>query len=83
MIKHAGVDAGGMMPMNGPQFEGVPAHWAVYFEVDDCDAIAAKVGAAGGQVHVPPTVIGVGKFACLADPQGGAFSVIKVNQQDC
>ena len=76
MVKNAGKDAAGMMPMQGPQFDGIPAHWMVYFAVADCDATAAKAGASGGKVLVPPTAIPVGKFSCLMDPQGGAFSVI-------
>lgn len=83
MIKNAGQDAGGMMPMEGPQFEGVPAHWMVYFAVADCDATAAQASASGGRILLPPTEIPVGKFATLGDPQGGAFSVITVNDSAC
>ena len=79
MIKNAGKDAGGIMPMNGPQFEGIPAHWLVYFAVEDCDATAAKAQASGGKVNVPPTDIEVGKFSVLSDPQGAVFCVIKLN----
>ena len=77
MIKAHGADAGGMMAMDGPQFEGIPNHWMVYFAVADCDATATKVTEAGGQVRVPPTEIPVGKFSVLADPQGGAFSIVE------
>jgi hypothetical protein len=83
MIKNAGKDAGGMMPMAGPQFEGIPAHWMVYFAVEDCDATAAKVDGSGGKVLVPPTEIPVGKFSCCCDPQGGGFAVITVTNPTC
>ena len=83
LIKNADKDAGGIMPMAGPQFEGVPPHWLVYFAVEDCDATAAKVTASGGQVRVPPTEIPIGKFSVLADPQGGTFCVVTVTKQDC
>ncbi|MCP3914566.1 MAG: VOC family protein [bacterium] len=76
MIKNADKDAGGMMAMEGPHFEGIPAHWLVYFAVVDCDATAAKAGATGGKVNVPPTDIPVGKFSILSDPQGAVFGVI-------
>ena len=76
MIKNAGKDAGGLMPMAGPQFEGVPAHWLVYFAVADCDEVGAKVQSTGGKVIVPTTEIRVGKFSVLNDPQGAVFSVI-------
>lgn len=81
LIKNDGVDAGGMMPMTDPRFEGVPNHWMVYFAVADCEATAAKVTATGGQVHVPPTEIPVGTFSVLGDPQGGSFSIIEMAQQ--
>ena len=83
MIKNGGADAGGMMPMQGPMFDGIPAHWMVYFAVEDCDAAAATIAEAGGEIRVPPTQIPVGKFACAADPQGAGFSIITVTNQDC
>ena len=81
MIKNNGKDAGGIFPMDGPQFEGVPSHWMVYFEVADCDATADKAQSTDGTVLIPPTEIPVGKFACLKDPQGGAFAVITATKQ--
>ena len=78
MVKHAGKDAAGMMAMEGAHFEGIPAHWLVYYAVEDCDAFAAKVAASGGRVNVPPTEIPVGKFSVLSDPQGAVFAVIAV-----
>ncbi|GJM44248.1 MAG: putative glyoxalase/bleomycin resistance protein [Gemmatimonadota bacterium] len=78
MVKNAGKDAAGFMPMSGDQFEGIPAHWLVYFAVEDCDAIAAKAAATGGRIHVPPTEIPVGKFSVLGDPQGGGFAVVQL-----
>jgi predicted enzyme related to lactoylglutathione lyase len=79
MIKNDGKDAGGIMPMAGEQFEGIPPHWLVYFNVVDCDATAAKAAETGGQVRVPPTEIPVGKFAVLGDPQGGGFGIITLS----
>ena len=78
MIKNGGKDAGGMMPMEGPQFEGVPAHWVVYLTVADCDAAAVKVEATGGKVHVPPMDIPVGRFSMVCDPQGANFGIIQL-----
>lgn len=71
---------GGMMAMAGPMWEGVPSHWMVYFAVADADAICKKAEEAGGKVCVPPTDIPVGRFAVLNDPQGGTFSVMRLNQ---
>jgi uncharacterized protein len=58
----------------------VPPHWMVYFAVNDCDASVEKTKSLGGQVLMPPTDIpGTGRFATLRDPQGGAFSIIKMS----
>jgi predicted enzyme related to lactoylglutathione lyase len=69
---------GGMMPMTGDQWPvDLPAHWMVYFEVDDCDASVAKTQELGGTLSVPATTIpGVGRFAVLGDPTGAYFSII-------
>ena len=81
LLKHGDKDAGGMMAMAGPQFEGVPPHWLVYFAVDDCEAIAAKAEATGGRINVPPTEIPVGKFTLLSDPQGAVFCAITLKAE--
>ncbi len=51
----------------------VPAHWAVYFLVDDADASAARVTELGGSVSMPPMDIEPGRFAVVADPQEATF----------
>jgi predicted enzyme related to lactoylglutathione lyase len=55
----------------------VPAHWRVYFAVDDADATVAAVTQAGGSVLRPAADMPYGRHADVADPQGAAFSVIK------
>lgn len=69
-------DNGGIMPMDGPMWEGVPPHWMVYFAVADVDATCKTIEATGGKVCVQPTTISVGRFAVVNDPQGATFSVI-------
>lgn len=70
---------GGMIPQDGPQWEGVPPHWLLYFTVEDADATAAQALEAGGKVIMAPTDIpGTGRFTVLSDPQGGVFAVIKL-----
>jgi uncharacterized protein len=77
-IGNKGQMIGGMMPMKGPQMEGVPPHWAVYFAVGDCDASAEKAKGLGATLCVPPTDIpNVGRFAVIQDPQGAFFSIFK------
>lgn len=68
---------GGMMSMQGDQWQGIPPHWMNYVSVADVDAIAAKAAELGGEVAVPPTDIpNVGRFSVLRDPTGAALSVI-------
>jgi predicted enzyme related to lactoylglutathione lyase len=63
--------------MVGPEWQNVPTHWMMYVYVDDVDAAAAKVAQLGGKVCVPPTDIGVARFAVVSDPAGTTFSIIK------
>ena len=54
----------------------VPAHWAVYFWVDDTDAAAAKVVALGGTVVAQPfDVPGVGRLALAHGPAHESFGL--------
>jgi predicted enzyme related to lactoylglutathione lyase len=70
---------GGMMPMRGPEWQGLPPHWMIYVTVADCDERAAKAKALGAAVCVPPTdVPNVGRFAVLNDAQGATFSLIQM-----
>ncbi len=51
---------------------GVPPCWNSYVNVEDVDAIVAKVPELGGRVTMPPmTVLDAGKMAGLQDPTGG------------
>jgi uncharacterized protein len=77
-LNNQGQPIGGIMHMNGPEYQGVPAHWGVYFAVDDCDATVEKAKGMGATSCVPPTDIpNVGRFAVIQDPQGAIFSVFK------
>ena len=76
-----GRTVGGMMPMVGDGWgtpEELPAHWMVYFAVEDTDATAIRCEELGGHVSVPPTDIPPGRFAVLDDPHGAVFSVVKL-----
>lgn len=69
---------GGMMQI-GPQMQGVPPHWVVYFSVDDMDAASSKLTQLGGQVLMPPFEVSVGTIAICRDPQGATFNLIKMS----
>lgn len=68
----------GLMPMEGPEWEGVPNHWMPYVAVQDVDERFAAVPGLGGSGCVPPTDIPeVGRFAVVSDPTGGIISLLQ------
>ena len=70
---------GGIMPMAGDMWQGVPPHWMAYFMVADCDATARKAWELGGKLCVEPQDIpNVGRFSVITDPQGAVFSIIQL-----
>jgi predicted enzyme related to lactoylglutathione lyase len=69
---------GGMIQIQ-KDWGDVPPHWLVYFQVDDCDASAAKAKGLGATVTLGPQDFpGVGRIALVSDPQGASFYVIKL-----
>lgn len=73
IFKAGEIPVGGMLEM-----KDVPPGWLGYVGVDDVDAFAKKVEAAGGAIHKPPQDIpGVGRFAVVADPQGATFVLFR------
>jgi uncharacterized protein len=65
----------------GSQPEGAPAAWNTYVWVNDADATAAKVRAAGGAVLSEPSDVGdSGRMAVVADPDGAVFCVWQAAQ---
>jgi predicted enzyme related to lactoylglutathione lyase len=71
-----GAMAGGALQMDDSWGPELPAHWTVYFGVQDTDAAVARVSELGGTVQVPPTDSPHGRFAVVSDPHGGVFTVI-------
>lgn len=66
--QRAGImDASAMLP------EGVGAHWAIYFGVDDIDKALAQVEDLGGSVVTPAMDTPYGRLATAADPTGAEF----------
>jgi uncharacterized protein len=64
------MDASAFLP------EGVPAHWSVYFGVDDTDAALATVAGLGGSVVRPGEDTPYGRLAQAADPTGALFKLV-------
>ena len=68
--ENAGImDASAWLP------EGVPAHWSVYFAVDDVDAALAKVGELGGATVMAAERTPYGVLATASDSTGAMFKL--------
>jgi uncharacterized protein len=76
-----GARVAGMADVKGRVPEEVPAHWMVYFSVEDADGTIEKVKAGGGSVSFGPVDIPPGRFAMVSDPFGAAFAVIKLSDE--
>lgn len=71
-----GKSVGGMFRMGDDFPDDVPAHWIVYFAVEDADAATEKAKESGAQVRAEPFDTEAGRIAVLTDPHGAAFAVI-------
>jgi predicted enzyme related to lactoylglutathione lyase len=73
MVKAEGGPGGGMMKKPSPE---VPTAWLAYVEVDSVVATVAKAKTLGAKIVRDNTPIpGMGAFAILLDPTGGAIGV--------
>jgi hypothetical protein len=78
MFSARGHAMGGMME----QPDGAPAHWMVYFSVEDVDDTLRTMDEHGGTLYFGPHDIEVGRLAVVSDPQGAVFSIIAMRQAD-
>jgi uncharacterized protein len=71
IVSKAGKMVGAISPAQDPG----PPRWTTYVNVDDIDAVAGKVEAAGGTVVVGPMdVMTAGRMAIFADPTGAVIA---------
>ncbi|HET9162507.1 MAG TPA: VOC family protein [Solirubrobacterales bacterium] len=76
-IESGGDSVGGMIDITGRAPDEVPAHWLVYFAVDDVDAAVARATDAAGAVALEPFDIAeVGRIAIVKDPFEAVFAVM-------
>jgi hypothetical protein len=68
------MDASAFLP------EGVPAHWSVYFGVDDTDTALARIVELGGSVVQPAEDTPYGRLATATDPTGARFKLVAPNE---
>ncbi|MDQ1520761.1 MAG: uncharacterized protein QOI55_1834 [Actinomycetota bacterium] len=64
------MDATGFLP------DGVPAHWSIYFRVDNTDAALAKIVDLGGSIVSPAEDTPYGRLAAASDPTGTLFKLV-------
>ena len=57
--------------------EGSPSYWAVYIQVADADATAAKAVELGGTVEMQPEDTPYGRLAVLVDPTGSRLHLLQ------
>jgi hypothetical protein len=65
------MDASAFLP------EGAPAHWSIYFGVEDADAALARIVELGGSIVEPAEDTPYGRLARAADPTGAQFKLLQ------
>lgn len=73
---------GGAYDMSGFLPDEIPAHWLVWFIVEDCAKAASTAVELGGTVQRAPEENGIGISAVVSDPFGAAFGIIQTTQVD-
>ncbi len=79
-FKHGEDWLAGIMDASGFLPDGVPAHWSVYFGVDDTDAALAKIVDLGGSILMAAEDTPYGRLATAADPTGARFKLVASNE---
>lgn len=65
---------GGIFPMTGSDFEGMPPQWMSYLAVDNVEDCVEKAKASGAAVVQPVLEIeGIGRIAMIKDPNGAVL----------
>lgn len=75
-VRVGGRDVGGLFDLDGPNTPpGTRPHIGVMVKVDDADAVVEAVRALGGAAKPAFDVMGGGRMAVCADPNGAEFDV--------
>jgi uncharacterized protein len=78
-LKHGEGWLAGIMDSTGLLPEDVPAHWSVYFGIDDTDAALAKTLELGGSIVMAAQDTPYGRLAAATDPTGAQFKLVGPN----
>jgi uncharacterized protein len=68
---------GGMMKIAEDLPAEMPAHWQVYFIVENMDGAIERATSDGAKLAFGPIDVPVGRFATLVDPQGAVVSLME------
>lgn len=79
-LRHGEGWLAGIMDGSGFLPDGMPAHWSVYFGVDDTDAALSKAAELGGSVVTAAIDTPYGRLATAADPTGAQFKLVGPNE---
>ncbi len=80
VLRHGEEWLAGVMDASGLLPDGVPAHWSVYFGVEDTDAALARIVDLGGAVVLPAEDTEYGRLAVATDPTGAQFKLVAANE---
>ena len=78
-LKVGGTEVGGIGELDSSFAAEVPAHWSVYFAVEDTDAAVARVASLGGSTVRPAWDSPYGRIAIVADDHGAVLSLISAS----
>ncbi|MDQ4093216.1 MAG: VOC family protein [Actinomycetota bacterium] len=79
-LKHGEGWLAGIMDASSFLPEGVPAHWSVYFGVEDTDATLTRIVDLGGSILMAAEDTPYGRLAAAADPTGAQFKLVAPNE---
>ena len=77
-----GENEGGIMAMPPQLPDEVPAHWLVYFAVEDAREAAKRAVELGGKAEMEPMEIPVCVFCVLSDPAGAVFADMQMLERE-
>ncbi len=78
-LGHGDEGLAGIMDVSGFLPDGVPAHWSVYFGVDDTDAALSRIAELGGSVVLAAEDTPYGRLAAATDPTGSKLKLVGPN----
>jgi predicted enzyme related to lactoylglutathione lyase len=78
--RHGDQRLAGIMDTSGFLPADMPAHWSVYFGVDDTDAALVKIVELGGSMVRPAEDTPYGRLATAEDPTGAQFKLVAPNE---